>query len=147
MESVVSSESYGRGFCQARPVFDDVGLKKKDVQELTERSEALDDGSSCLDAFDAQFGEERYFERVALEEYALANRMNRAALNRLTIARDTRAERKVTRERLGKHEGELLDIRDDFQKLWLTRSRVSRLEDNLAGFDSAIAELRGRIDG
>ena len=147
MESVVSSESYGRGFCQARPVFDDVGLKKKDVQELTERSEALDDGSSCLDAFDAQFGEERYFERVALEEYALANRMNRAALNRLTITRDTRAERKVTRERLGKHEGELLDIRDDFQKLWLTRSRVSRLEDNLAGFDSAIAELRGRIDG
>ena len=73
--------------------------------------------------------------------------MNRAALNRLQIARDVRGGDKVTKERLGRHEGELLDIRDDFQRLWLMRSRISRLEDNLAGMDSAIADLRARIDG
>ncbi len=147
LESLVEPSGLGRGFCQARPVIDRVELDDQAVLELLEASEKLDDGVTCLDAFDGQFGEERRFERIAIEEYSLANRMNKAALHRLGISRDIRRGDGVAKERLSTHEGELLGIRDDFQRLWLTRSRVSRLEDNLAGFDSAIAELRVRIDG
>jgi hexosaminidase len=147
LESLSEATGFGRGFCQARPVIDRVDLDQKTVEELLSVSRKLDDGVSCLDAFDAQFGEERRFERVAIEEYTLANRMNRSALHRLELARDVRGGAQVTRERLEAHEGELLGIRDDFQRLWLTRSRVSRLEDNLAGIDSAIAQLRDRIGG
>ena len=107
----------------------------------------LESVASCLDAFDAQFGEERGFERIALEEYFLANRMNMAALSRLELAKSLRSGGKPRKKALVEHEDELLEIRDDFQRLWLLRSRISRLEDNLAGFDSVIAEVRGRIDG
>lgn len=146
IENLDESETYGRGFCAGRAAIDKVDLGDAAVEELLAASKELDDGESSLDAYDAQYGETRRFERIALEEYALANRMNRAALNRLAIARDIRGKNKVTKERLGRHEGELLDIRDDFQRLWLIRNRISRLEDNLAGFDSAIADLRSRVD-
>ena len=147
LESLIEPKGLGRGFCRARPVIDGVGLDAGEMNELLAASQQLDDGSSCLDAYDAQFGEERRFERIALEEYALANRMNRASLNRLQIARDIRKGETAETKQLESHEEELLLIRDEFQKLWLLRSRISRLEDNLAGIDSAIAEARTQIDG
>jgi hexosaminidase len=147
MESLFEPTSHGRGFCKGRPVLGDVKLSKKKVDEMRESSAKLESGASCLDAFDAQFGEERGFERIALEEYFLANRMNLAALNRLELSKALRSTGKPRKKTLTEHEDELFEIRDDFQRLWLLRSRISRLEDNLAGFDSVIAEVRGRIDG
>jgi hypothetical protein len=147
MESLNEPESYGRGFCRGRPVVAEVKLSKKKAAEMRSAAAKLKSGSSCLDAFDAQFGEERLFERIALEEYFLANLMNLAALNRLELANTIRAGKKPGKKKLTDHEHELLEIRDDFQRLWLLRSRISRLEDNLAGFDSVIAEVRGTIEG
>ncbi len=147
LEGLSEPVSYGRGFCKGRPVIAEVKLSKKKVDEMRGASAKLGSGTSCLDAFDSQFGEERRFERIALEEYFLANRMNLAALNRMELANMIRAGKKPGKKKLTDHERELLEIRDDFQRLWLLRSRISRLEDNLAGFDAAIAEVRGRIDG
>ena len=125
----------------------DVKLSKKNAEAMLQAANALKNGAACLDAFDAQFGEERRFERIAIEEYFLANRMNLAALNRVALSNSIRTGVKPRKKRLTDHERELLEIRDDFQRLWLLRSKISRLEDNLAGFDSAIAEVRGLIDG
>ena len=147
MESLFEPMSHGRGFCKGRPVLGDLKLSKKNVVEMREASVKIENGVSCLDAFDAQFGEERGFERIALEEYFLANRMNLAALNRLELVKAIRSGGKPKKKALVEHEDEFLEIRDDFQRLWLLRSRISRLEDNLAGFDSVIAEVRARIDG
>ncbi len=147
MESLYEPEGFGRGFCKGKPVIAETKLSKKKAEGMREASSGLQSKSSCLDAFDSQFGEERRFERIALEEYFLANRMNLAALNRLELANSLRKGGKPRKKQLTDHERELLEIRDDFQRLWLLRSRISRLEDNLAGFDSAIAEIRGRIEG
>jgi hexosaminidase len=146
LESLSEAKGFGRDFCRARPVIDEVELTDAEMTELAEKTASLDDGTSCLDAYDEQFGEERRFERIALEEYVLANRMNKAALNRLGIARTIRAGGNVEQDRFRKHETELMEIRDDFQKLWLNRSRISRLEDNLSGFDAGIAELRSLLE-
>ena len=145
LESLFEPENRGRGFCRGRPVISEVKLSKKKAEDMWNGAVKLKSGSACLDAFDAQFGEERRFERIALEEYFLANQMNLAALNRLELATAVRSGGKPRKKRLTDHESELLEIRDDFQRLWLLRSRISRLEDNLAGFDSVIAEIRGRI--
>ncbi len=147
MEGLFEPESHGRGFCKGKPVMADVKLAKKKTAEMRDAAMTLTNGTVCLDAFDAQFGEERRFERIALEEYFLANRMNLAALNRLELSRAVRAGKDPAKKLLAEHEHELLEIRDDFQRLWLLRSRISRLEDNLAGFDSVIAEVRGGLDG
>jgi hypothetical protein len=147
LESLFEPKAFGRDFCKSRPVFDEVKLTKKEVTEMREAAAELDGGASSLDAFDSQFGEERRFERIALEEYFLANHMNLAALNRFELAKSLRSGGRPRKKTLTEHENELLEIRDDFQRLWLLRSRISRLEDNLAGFDSAIAEVRRRIDG
>ncbi|MBN1686009.1 MAG: family 20 glycosylhydrolase [Spirochaetales bacterium] len=147
MESIFEPTSHGRGFCQGKPVIAAVKLSKKKTDDMRGAATKLGGGAACLDAFDAQYGEERRFERIALEEYVLANRMNLAALNRLELSGAIRSGKKPGKKKLTDHERELFEIRDDFQRLWLLRSRVSRLEDNLAGFDAVIAEVRGRIDG
>jgi hypothetical protein len=147
MESLHEPKGYGRGFCKGEPVIAKVKLTKKNAEQLRSASANLKSGTSCLDAFDSQFGEERGFERIALEEYFLADQMNSAALNRLDLANSIRTGGKPRKKKLTDHEQELFEIRDDFQRLWLLRCRISRLEDNLAGFDSVIAEIRGRIEG
>ena len=147
MESLFGPTNFGRGFCKGAPVLADVKLSKKKIDQMREDGLKLESGTECLDAFDSQFDEERRFERIALEEYFLANRMNLAALNRLELSKALRSTGRPRKKTLVEHEDELLEIRDDFQRLWLLRSRISRLEDNLAGFDSVIAEVRRRIDG
>jgi hypothetical protein len=83
------------------------------------------------------------FEQLMLREYALANAMNRAALDRLRFARKVRAGEAVDASATSAHADALAHVRDELRVVWMRRNRPSLLADSLAGFDEAIAEVKG----
>ena len=86
------------------------------------------------------------FEALAVEELALAARMDLLACRRVLAAKDLRAGKPVAPAELGKLADETADLAGEFERLWLARSKPSRLCDNLALLDAAAREAADLAD-
>ena len=80
------------------------------------------------------------FESLAMREFALAGRMDILACRRALAAKDIRAGKAVPAAVLRALAAETRRISTDFEKLWLARSKPSRLRDNMAMFRAAEGE-------
>lgn len=74
------------------------------------------------------------FERLAYQELKLAARMDSLACRRLLTAKKIRSGKTVTKSELQRLGRLMHHISDDFKKLWLSRNKLSRLNDNLRLF-------------
>ena len=87
------------------------------------------------------------FEQLALRELALAGRMDMLAARRALAAAGVRAGQTPPPADLTALADETAEVSDAFQTLWLARSKPSRLADNVAKLDAAIAEARSLAAG
>jgi len=87
-------------------------------------------------------GQRDEFEHLAIREYALAGRMDVLAARRVLAAADVRAGQTLPAAELNALADETAATIEQFQTLWLARSKPSRLADNVARLDAAIAECR-----
>ena len=133
LEKLSEPVGLGDGFCAARAVIEKVTLSDDALAAKIETAESLTVPGAGRPL--------PRFESTVLEEYALANRMNAAAARRVLMARAIRGGKAVNSRQAAAHRNELAGIKVDFVDLWLERNRVSRLDDNLTGFDAAQAEL------
>ncbi len=81
------------------------------------------------------------FEKLALNEFKLAARMDCLACRRALVGKKLRNGHKTGQVELKKLASETQDVTDDFKKLWLLRNKPSRLRDNLNLFKKAEREL------
>lgn len=77
------------------------------------------------------------FEDLALQEYTLACRMDVLACRRALAARTIRSGRTVPKAERRRLADDLRQMAGDFKRLWLARSKPSRLAENLKLFDLA----------
>jgi hypothetical protein len=82
------------------------------------------------------------FEKLALAELALAGRMDVLAARRAVAAAKLRTGQCPPAADLNALADETAKVSDEFQSLWLARSKPSRLADNVAKLDAAIVEAR-----
>ena len=82
------------------------------------------------------------FERLALAELALAGRMDMLAARRAIAGGMLRAGQMPPAAELNALADETAEVSGEFQSLWLARSKPSRLADNVAKLDAAVAESR-----
>lgn len=82
------------------------------------------------------------FLATALEEFELARRMDELGLRRLVLGRAWREVKPVSGAQLRKLADGMEAMSAEFARLWLARSRPSRLRDNLAAIDYVIREAR-----
>jgi len=82
------------------------------------------------------------FERLALEEFALAARMDILASRRALAAQQWRAGKNIPAAELNKLAADMDNLARDFKTLWLARNRTARLRENLALFNKAAKESR-----
>lgn len=134
VESLRESQGLGTGFAQGRAVIDDVSLTDDEIAAKIEKAKAL--------TVHIETQRLPSFEAVALDEMALANRMNHAALVRTRIARRVRAGTPVAPAEANAHATELDSIIADLERLWMIRNRRSRLQDNLDGLRQAMEEAQ-----
>jgi hexosaminidase len=81
------------------------------------------------------------FEQLALQELKLAARLDCLASERALAAKALRAGKKVKSSQLRRLSEKMRDAGSDFEELWLTRNKLSRLYDNLLLFHEAEMEL------
>ncbi len=74
------------------------------------------------------------FERLAVQEFKAAERMDYLACRRALTAKALRTGKDVKRSDLAKLGGSIKEISEEFKKLWLLRNKTSRLQDNLKLF-------------
>ena len=77
-----------------------------------------------------------------MQEFELAARMDALACRRIVLGRDILAGRCASRRAGDQLADDLEAMAGEFARLWLARSRPSRLRDNLAAFRAVIAEAR-----
>jgi hypothetical protein len=82
------------------------------------------------------------FEKLALEEFALATRMEILACQRALLGQQWRAKQPIPAAKFGKLAADLRRLEEDFKTLWLARNRTARLRENLALFNKAAKESR-----
>ena len=80
------------------------------------------------------------FEKLALEEYALAARMDVLACKRALAGKKLRAGKNVPSTELKQLAKETQSVAETFRTLWLARNRPSRLRDNMKLFEMAAKE-------
>ena len=80
------------------------------------------------------------FETLALQELALAGRMDVLACRRVLAGKRLRAGETIEADELGALADETRRLTEDFERLWLARSKPSRLRDNLDQLEKAQAE-------
>ena len=80
------------------------------------------------------------FERLTLEEYALAARMDVLAARRGLIGQAVRAGASVSATEAARVAVGLREMAREFERLWLARSKPSRLRDNLTLIQRAARE-------
>jgi len=80
------------------------------------------------------------FEKLALEEYAMAARMDLLACRRALAGKKLRVGKKVPPLELKQIAGQIQNMAEDFKSLWLAWNRPSRLRDNLKLFKIAQEE-------
>jgi hypothetical protein len=81
------------------------------------------------------------FERLALEELELAERMDYIAARRALAVKALRAGEKIRQSELKKLSIQIRKMTNDFKRLWLERNKISRLTDNLKLFDKVQKQL------
>lgn len=140
IESLREPAGFGVGFAQARTMVERVELSDEALAKKVDAADALADAGVPVKAADTTPA----FAAVALEEYALANLMNRAGARRVLYARRVRGGGTLEPAQIASHRDELAVIRSELARLWMARNRPSRLADSLVGFDAAIDEL-GRL--
>lgn len=140
LESLAAPEAFGDGYSKARLMIDSVGIDEPTLRSKIEAADALAANGAWEAAGMAIDDERRACERTTIEEYALANLMNRAAARRVLFARKLRGGDVVAAQELKAHRDELDEIRSRLSALWLRRSRPSRLVDSLAGLERAMRE-------
>jgi hypothetical protein len=86
------------------------------------------------------------FEQLALKELKLAARMDCLSAGRALAARHLRAGQKVKSSELNDLRSQMQDVESDFEGLWLSRNKLSRLYDNLLLFHRAENELSRLAD-
>jgi len=77
------------------------------------------------------------FERLALEELELAERMDCIAARRALAEKALRAGKKIRQSELEELSMQMREMINDFKRLWLERNKISRLKDNLKLFNKA----------
>lgn len=82
------------------------------------------------------------FESLAMREVALAARMDVLAAKRGLVTLDLRESKSVAPKTLRDLGADMRRMVTDFEKLWLARSRPSRLKDNRTFWRKCDAELR-----
>jgi hypothetical protein len=87
-------------------------------------------------------GQRDEFEKLALAELALAGRMDMLAARRAVAAAKVRTGQCPSAADLNALADETANVSEEFQSLWLARSKPSRLADNVAKLDAAIVEAR-----
>jgi hypothetical protein len=137
IESLREPAGFGNGFAQARTMVERVELSDEALRAKVEAAGGLAKHGVPVTADETT----PRFAAIALEEYALANRMNREAVRRVLFARTVRGGGKLEQGEIAPHREEMAAIRDELCRLWMMRNRSSRLADSLAGFDQAIEEL------
>ena len=135
MERLSAPHPLGGRVARGRCLMDEVTLSETQICELLDESQAVEDCflSGNPDS-DCALGDVQ-------AEALLANRMNRASLHRLQLARRLRGGQNLSAAQRKAHQQELSEIRQLFAEQWVQTNRVSRLDDNLQGLDQAIAEL------
>ena len=118
-------------------VIDDVPLTSRKVESILQSTKMLDIPtiSETMPTF----------ETIAIEEFLLANRMNRLALHRLQLARIMRAGQKPASGALKRHLDEIETVSSEFTRIWRLRNRPSRLKDNLKAFRKIAEETKSHI--
>jgi len=81
------------------------------------------------------------FERLALEELGLAERMDCIAARRALVVKAIRAGEKISQSELKELSLQIHEMIKDFKVLWLERNKTSRLKDNLKLFNNAQKQL------
>ncbi len=145
LESLARPAAFGEGVAGTRIMMEGVGTDDETLRRMIDAADALVHDRTWMavpDGWRDRFGEARAFEATALEEYALANLMNRAAARRVILSRAIRSGASPDRTELDIHHDELAEIRDQLDALWHARNRPSRLNDSLTGLDAAIEETR-----
>ncbi len=81
------------------------------------------------------------FEKIALEEYKLAAKMDYLSAKRAIIAKALRADKPKKASEFSEICRIFGEIAEKFEKLWLVRNKISRLYDNLFLFKKTQDEL------
>jgi hypothetical protein len=81
------------------------------------------------------------FERLALEELELAERMDCIAARRALAIKTLRACEKISQSELEELSFQMHEMIKDFKRLWLERNKTSRLKDNLKLFNKIQKQL------
>jgi hypothetical protein len=137
IESLRESSGFGKAFSQARVMIDSVETSDIDLRGMIDAADTLAGNGVPV----RQSAAASAFLTTALEEFALANAMNREAARRVIFSRKVRSGDTIDGAEARDHRNRLADLKDEFARLWLVRNRPSRLADSLAGFDEAIEEL------
>ncbi|TVQ28696.1 MAG: hypothetical protein EA382_01460 [Spirochaetaceae bacterium] len=140
LERLSGEGTFGEAFSKARPMIDGVTLDDATLWAKIESADAIAAEQSWRST-PSDSDDRSDFEALALEEYSLANLMNRAAARRVLLARAVRSGAKPAADDVAQHREELLEVRARLAQLWRARSRPSRLADSLAGIDQAIREI------
>jgi len=109
--------------------------------------EVIDRVGAALADMPGLDGQSDEFERLALAELALAGRMDMLAARRAIAAAMLRTGQMPPAADLNALADETSRVSGDFQSLWLARSKPSRLADNVAKLDAAVAESRSLAAG
>lgn len=100
--------------------------------------------------FEQRWGEQagaNSFAALSLRQLDLAARMDRLAARKTQIAKRIRANQAVDKSECGNLGGEIRDMAETFEQLWMQRNRPSRLADNLELMRLASRELLETADG
>ena len=143
LESLREEQAFGRGFSRGKPTINEVPLDDQQLREKIEAADALEAQHASLQERSERSTDsgDDSFLKVAIDEYKVANRMNRAAARRVLLARRVRTGHSPDDRQLSAHRNEMSSLRADLERVWLKRNRRSRLDDSLAGFDQAVEEL------
>jgi len=143
-ERTGSDSAYAASLYRAlvEPLIPPAGARRSDIDGITADGakgiiEALNDAAAGLPDPAGQ-GDE--FEALAVRELALAGRMDALACRRVLAAKPLRAGETPQRDVLVGLAEETRRVAGDFERLWLARSKPSRLADNLALFAAAARE-------
>ncbi|MFW5742354.1 MAG: hypothetical protein ACOC2D_03690, partial [Spirochaetota bacterium] len=137
LESLREPRAFGRGFSQARTLIEKVELSD---EALEAKIDAASDLAKHGVPVAPTAGTPRFLA-TALEEFALANAMNREAARRVLFARTVRGGGSLDETAARDHRDQLVRLREELARAWMARNRPSRLADSLVGFGAAIAEL------
>lgn len=137
LESLREPRAFGHDFAQARTLIDKVELSDDELTAKIEAATGLAEAGVPV----APTAATPSFLATALEEFALANAMNREAARRVLFARTVRGGGSLEPTAARDHGDQLVRLREELARVWMARNRPSRLADSLVGLDEAREEI------